>query len=83
MKIVIKIPVYEFDMFLSKCAEKWLEESTLLNTGVRFSHEVQGVMQDLVSIACERAQATQLLKVAECMESPAGEHIRRALGYPM
>ena len=82
MKIVIKIPVYEFDIFLSQCADR-LEESTLLNTGERFSHEVQGMMKDLVSIACDRAQATKLLKVAECMDSPAGEHIRRALGYPL
>jgi hypothetical protein len=83
MKILIKIPVNEFDIFLSRCADAWLEEAALLNTGVPFSHEVQGVMHDVVSITCERAQATKLLKVAECMKSPAGEHIRRALGYPV
>ena len=80
MKIIIKIPVDGFDIFLSKCADAWLEEAALLNTGVPFSHEVQG---ELVSITCERAQATKLLNVAECVKSPAGKHIRRALGYPL
>ena len=56
MKIIIKIPVDEFDIFLSKCADAWLEEAALLNTGVPFSHEVQG---ELVSITCERAEGYQ------------------------
>ena len=77
--VLIEIPAEHYDCLLDTGIDPSLPEYAILKSGVVVSGEVGGAVRRRIAILCEAHQARSLLKLARSLDSPAAEHIEKAL----